>query len=117
MDKQMMMDRTKQFAIDIINLCKGLPRTEEHWMIRRQLVRSGGSVGANYRSAHRGRSKAEFIAKMGIVEEEADECQFFLELLEEFGGCDQNERGRLWREADEILSIIVSAIKSAKASR
>ncbi len=95
MDKQQMKARTKRFAVDIIHFCKTFPKTDEHWMIKRQLIRSGPSVGANYRASLRGRSKAEFIAKLGIVEEEADECQFFLELLEEFGGCDQNERARL----------------------
>ncbi|MCH7640493.1 MAG: four helix bundle protein [Bacteroidetes bacterium] len=117
MDKQQMRVRTKRFAIDIINLCKDLPKTEEHWMISRQLMRSGSSVGANYRASLRGRSKAEFIAKLGIVEEEADESQFFPELLEEFGGSDESERARLWQEADEILAIIVSTIKSTRGHK
>lgn len=117
MDKQEMKARTKRFAIDIIKLCKTFPKTDEHWMIRRQLVRSGASVGANYRASLRGRSKAEFIAKLGVVEEEAGESQFFLELLEEFGGSDESERARLWQEADEILAIIVSTIKSTRGHK
>ncbi len=117
MDKQEMKARTKRFAIEIINLCKQFPRTDEHWMIKRQLIRCGPSVGANYRASLRARSKAEFVAKLGIVEEEADECQFFLELLEEFRGCNENERARLWREADEILAIIVSTIKSTRGRK
>lgn len=69
MDKQQMKARTKRFAIDVINLCKEFSNSGEFWMIRRQLVRSGASVRANYRASLRGRSKAEFIAKLGIVEE------------------------------------------------
>jgi four helix bundle protein len=73
--------RTKDFALRIIALYRKMPRTEESIIIRKQILRSGTSIGANYRAACRSRSKAEFISKMGIVLEEADETVFWLELL------------------------------------
>ena len=81
MDEEELKRRTKQFALRIIKLVDALPKTTSGRAIGNQLVRCGTSVGANYRSACRGRSKAEFIAKLGIVEEEADESKFWLELL------------------------------------
>jgi four helix bundle protein len=77
--------RTKQFAIRIVNLFKALPRTEEGRAVGKQLLRSGTAVAANYRAACRSRSKAEFVAKVGVVVEEADETVFWLELLSEVG--------------------------------
>src|SRR5262245_33129291 len=77
--------RTKQFAMRIIRLVERLPNTRTADVIGRQLLRSGTSVGANYRSACRARSPAEFCAKMGIVEEEADESGYWIELLVESG--------------------------------
>src|SRR5580692_12581436 len=73
--------RTKQFALRILKLVSALPRSTEERAVGNQLVRSGTSVGANYRAACRGRSKAEFIAKLGTVEEEADESAFWLEII------------------------------------
>ncbi|HEY6242329.1 MAG TPA: four helix bundle protein [Pyrinomonadaceae bacterium] len=73
--------RTKQFALRILKLVEALPNTVAGRTIGVQLVRSGTSVGSNYRAACRGRSKAEFIAKLGIVEEEADESAYWLELI------------------------------------
>src|SRR5690349_58884 len=75
--------RTKQFALRIIKLVDALPHTRAADVIGRQLLRSATSVGANYRSAQRGRSRAEFCAKLGIVEEECDESAYWLELLGE----------------------------------
>jgi len=77
--------RTKQFAFRIIRLYRNLPATDEAKILGKRLLRSGTSVGANYRAACRARSKAEFIAKLGIVLEEADETVFWLELLVESG--------------------------------
>jgi len=73
--------RTKQFALRILKLVEALPKTIAGKTIAGQLVRAGTSVGSNYRAACRGRSRAEFIAKLGIVEEEADECAYWLELI------------------------------------
>lgn len=83
MDSNELKDRTKRFALRILKLVAALPDTVQGRSVGGQLVRSGTSVGANYRSACRGRSKAEFIAKIGIVEEEADESGFWLELIME----------------------------------
>ena len=83
MDQEQLKRRTKEFAKRVINLCKRLPKTREGRHIGNQLFRSGTSVGANYRAACRARSKAEFIAKLGIVLEEADESLYWLEILAE----------------------------------
>ena len=77
--------RTKQFAIRIVNLFKALPKTEEGRVIGKQLLRSGTSVAANYRAVCRSRSRAEFVAKLGVVVEEIDETVFWLELLSDVG--------------------------------
>ena len=78
-------NRTKRFAIRVVKLFKALPTTEEARVIGKQLLRSGTSVAANYRAVCRSRSKAEFVAKIGIVVEEADETVFWLELLSDVG--------------------------------
>ena len=111
-----MVRRTKQFALRIVKLSAALPRTREADVLGRQLLRSGTSVGANYRAARRGRSSAEFRAKLGIAEEEADESVYWLELLIESGLIpDAEARLRpLHREAEELLSIIVASIRTSK---
>jgi four helix bundle protein len=78
---EQLRDRTQQFALRIVRLFRSLPRSPEAQVMGRQLLRSGTSVGANYRAACRSRSKAEFVAKLGVVVEEADESAFWLELL------------------------------------
>lgn len=106
--------RTKQFAIAIIRLCRHLPRTTEGFVIGKQLIRSGTSVAANYRATQRARSKAEFIAKIGIVVEEADETQFWLELLEEAHTVEPTRLASLKREIDELVAIFTASHKTAK---
>lgn len=81
MDEKELKERTKQFALRVMKLVDALPNTISGRAIANQLVRSGTSVGANYRAACRGRSKAEFVAKLGVVIEEADECEYWLELI------------------------------------
>ena len=81
MNPEKMKKRTKEFAIEIIKLCRILPKNQETKLIGNQLFRAGTSVAANYRAACRARSRADFISKMGIVEEEADESLFWLELI------------------------------------
>jgi len=106
------------FAYDVIRLVKTLPATDEAKLIGRQLLRSGMSVAANYRAACRARSRKEFIAKMGIVEEEGDECQFWLDLLRERGIADSERISSLHREAGQIVAMTVSSIRTARqASR
>lgn len=109
--------RTKQFALRVIRLFRALPRNEEARVLGKQLLRSGTSVGANYRAACRARSKAEFIAKLGIVLEEADETVFWLELLFEAGVIRQEKLGSLIKEADELTSIFVASLRTAKGFR
>ena len=107
-------DRTKKFALRVIRLVEALPKGKTSDVIGRQLLRSGTSVAANYRSACRARSTADFVAKMGVVEEEADETIFWMELLIEAHVVDQEKLKALMTEADEILAIVVSSIKTAR---
>jgi four helix bundle protein len=117
MTSEEMKDRTKQFAKQIIKLCRLLPKNREGYLIGNQLFRAGTSVAANYRAACRARSRAEFISKMGIVEEEADESMFWLELIQELKLCQENLVPSLMEEGNEILSIVVSSINTARKNR
>jgi len=101
--------RTKQFAIRCLRLVAALPKTIEGRAIGNQLARSGSSVGANYRSACRGRSKAEFAAKLGTVEEEADESAFWLEVVVELRLLPAPQVTPLLKEANELVAIMVSS--------
>jgi four helix bundle protein len=107
-------NRTKDFARQIIIFCRNLPNNREGRLIGDQLFRSGTSVAANYRAACRGRSKAEFISKLSIVVEEADEAQFWLELINEMKIYDDSSVDDLIKEANELVSIFVSSIKTTK---
>jgi four helix bundle protein len=109
-------DRTKKFAIDVIRFCMRLPREQEFRVIGRQLIRCASSVGANYRAASRARSKPDFIAKLGIVEEEADEVCYWLEILEGLGMTEAKEIDPLKSEANELISIIIASKKTARAN-
>jgi four helix bundle protein len=109
--------RTKRFALQIIKLVESLPKNRIAEVIGRQLLKSGTSIGANYRSACRARSRADFIAKMGIVEEEADETIYWIELLVEGGILEPAKMELLIKEASELLAIAVSSIKTAKRNR
>ena len=106
---EQLRQRTKKFAIDVVIFCRRLPRNIECDVFRRQMVKSGTSVGANYRATCRGRSAAEKKAKLCIAIEEADETQYWLELLESLNLGDTTERKRLWSEAEELLAIFVTA--------
>ena len=117
MDKNTLQQRTKQFAIRVFKLAKAMPRTAESCVISRQMIRSASSVAANYRAACRGRSRAEFIAKLGIVEEESDETVFWLEMIIEAGIFKKEKIAPLLKEANEIVSIIVVSLKSSKKNK
>jgi four helix bundle protein len=106
--------RTKRFSLEVIHLVESLPKTITAGILGRQLLRAGTSVGANYRTACRARSAADFVAKMGIVEEEADESIYWMELLCEAGICSQNNIDPLKDEAGELLAITVSSIRTAR---
>jgi four helix bundle protein len=108
--------RTKTFALRIIKLFEQLPKTTVAQVIGRQLLRSGTSVGANYRAACRARSQADFIAKLGIVEEECDESLYWMELLIESGAMKPKRLSLLLDEAGEILAMIVQSINTARRS-
>ena len=105
--------RTKRFALRVIRLVGALPNSIAGRAIGRQLVRSGTSVGANYRAACRGRSKAEFIAKLGTVEEEADESAYWMELIVEGGFLSDKLVRPLRQEADELTAVMAASRKTA----
>jgi four helix bundle protein len=109
MDADELKNRTKRFALRVLKLAAALPRSVEGNAIRGQLVRAGTSVGANYRAACRGRSRAEFAAKIGVVEEEADESAFWLELIIESAFLEKSRVRPLLDEANEIVRIMASS--------
>jgi four helix bundle protein len=109
--------RTKQFAVQVIRGFRLCPGSEEGRIIGRQLLRSGTSVAANYRAACRARSRAEFVAKLGIVVEEIDETVFWLELLEEAGTVPAAKLQPLRTEAGELFAIFTRAQMTAKRLR
>src|SRR4030043_2333019 len=110
-NKDNLKQRTKRFALLIIKLVESLPKGRPAEVIGHQLLRAGTSVGANYRAACRARSRADFIAKMGIVEEEVDETIYWLELLVEGSILKFTDVELLKKEGTEILAIVVSSIK------
>ena len=117
MTAEEMKTRTKKFALRVIRLVESLPKTRTGDVIGRQLLRSGTSVGSNYRAACRAKSQADFISKMGIVEEEADESIYWMELLIEAEIVKAAKLEPLMAEADEILAITVSSIKTARSRK
>jgi four helix bundle protein len=106
--------RTKAFALRVIRLSEVLPRTPTANIIQRQIVRSGTSVGANYRAACRARSRADFAAKLAVAEEEADETLYWLELLGDSGLIKADRLTRLQQEANELIAIITASRKTAE---
>ncbi len=109
-----MMKRTKQFAIACGHLILSLPANIINNAYCAQLIRSSSSVGANYRATRRAKSKADFINKFKIVEEETDESLFFLELIVEFNKDKRNKIAVLYKEGEEILKIIVASLKTLR---
>lgn len=114
MDERELKQRTKSFGLRVMKLVDVLPNTLSGRAIANQLVRAGTSVGANYRAACRGRSTAEFIAKVGVVVEEADECEFWMELIIEGELLPKDKVEPLRQEAHEITLIFVASVKTAK---
>ena len=106
--------RTQAFALRVIRLCESLGPTTTEKVIAKQLLRCGTAVGANYRAACRSRSTAEFVAKLGVVEEECDESQYWMELLIEAKFMESVRLDPLMNEAEELLSIIIASIKTAR---
>jgi four helix bundle protein len=116
-EKDELRDRTKAFALRVIKLVNALPNTQVGRVIENQLLRCGTSVGANYRAAKRVKSTADFISKMGTVEEEADESMYWMELIVETGLVNENRISDLYQEADEILAMVVASIKTARRNK
>lgn len=115
MDADDLKKRTKAFALRILKLAADLPNTVEGRAIKGQLVRAGTSVGANYRAACRGRSTAEFVAKLGIVEEEADESGYWLELIIDGHLMGEPRVKPLLTEAGELTRIMASSRVTASS--
>ncbi len=113
-DRPLLKALTKGFALAVIRLVERLPKTRTAAVIGNQLLRAGTSVGADYRSACRARSRKEFIAKMGVVEEEADESEFWLDLVTEGGLVDAAQVLPLKEEARRIVAMTVSSIRTAR---
>ena len=114
MDSSQLKDRTKKFALRIITLVESLPENKITRVIGNQILRSGTSVGANYRAACRAKSTPDFINKLKIVEEEADETLYWLELLVEAKIVKEDRLLELMKENNELIAIFVSTIKSTK---
>lgn len=108
--------RTKRFALAVITFVEALAKDEVCRVLGRQLLRAGTSVGANYRAACRAKSNADFINKLGNVEEEADECGYWLELLLECGKAEPRSAEPLTREASELVAITIASINTARKS-
>ena len=106
--------RTKRFAVDVIRLCRELPTTLDGRTVGGQMIRSGTAVGANYRASCRARSRAEWMAKLGVVEEEADETLYWLEVAVDAELISALRAKALIKEADELTAIFVASLKTAK---
>jgi four helix bundle protein len=117
MNTQELKNRTKSFALRVINLVEALPKSIKGRAIANQLIRSGTSVAANYRAACRARSKAEFISKIGTVEEEADESALWMELIIEGKLLSERKVRNLHTEASEIVAIMASSYISASRNK
>ena len=117
MTKDELKQRTKEFGLRIMNLVDALPRSMSGRAVGNQLVRSGTAVGANYRAACRARSTAEFLSRMGIVEEEADESGYWLELIGDAALLKPRRIEPLMREADELTRIFAATIRTIKRTR
>lgn len=116
MTREEMKNRTKAYANRVVKLCSALP---ENWIARtlgKQLLRSGTSVGANYRAVCRAKSNPDFINKLRIVEEECDESLFWMELLVDNNIVKTGRLNELMKEANELLAIVVSSAKTARTS-
>ncbi len=117
MNKDDMKHRTRQFALRVIRLVESLPKGRTEDVPGKQLLRSGTSVGANYRALCRAKSTADFVYKMGIVEEETDESLYWMELLIEAKVIESRKLEHLMEEGNELLNITVASIKTAKKTK
>ena len=116
-NKKDLKDRTKQFALRIIRMYSSLPKSAEAMILGKQVLRSGTSVGANYREASRGRSKAEFVAKMGDCLKELEETTYWFDLLIEGKVLPENKLSGLLQESKELTAIFTAIIKKTKKNQ
>jgi four helix bundle protein len=114
MKNEELKERTKRFALRIIRMTESLPRQMSADVLGRQVLRSATSVAANYRAACRAKSRADFISKVGTVEEEADETGFWLELISGSGMLPAGKLNELQREAGELTAIAVASIRTSR---
>ena len=114
MNTNQLKNRTQKFAIRMLFFLKEIPNTNPYYSISNQLCRASTSVGANYRAATRAKSLPDFINKLKIVEEECDECMYFMEILMEIDSKYKEPLKELHNEANELLSIFVASINTAK---
>jgi four helix bundle protein len=117
MRKEEFLKRTMNFGLRVIRLVDALPKKQVTQVLGHQLLRAGTSVGANYRAAVRGKSRADFIAKMGIVEEECDEALYWMEMLIESGSVKPVLLKDLIDEGNQILAIVVASIRTARRNK
>ena len=117
MDRKILQQRTKQFHIDVIKLCEQLPRNAAGFETAKQLIRAAGSVGANYRASARAKSKPDFINKIQIIIEEADESHYWLEIIRDAALLQGMELNRIIIEANELTAIFTSTNKTAKLNK
>jgi four helix bundle protein len=117
MNQEQMRNRTKEFAKQIVTLCRQLPENREGRLIGNQIFRSGTSVGSNYRAVCRARSKADFIAKIGLVLEETDETLYWLELIDETKIMKNGALKEIKKEANELVAIFVSTVNKARTRK
>ena len=117
MTTQELKKRTFEFGIRVVRAVEALPKNETARTLGRQLLRAGTSVGANYRAATRARSRADFVAKLGIVEEECDEALYWMEVIVALQLVRQTRLLNLEAEASELLAIVVASIKTARRGR
>lgn len=117
MSEYELRDRTKKFALRVLRLCSALPNSDAARVLGKQLLRSGTSVAANYREASRGRTDAELLAKLGIVEQELDESLLWMELIVESGMLSEAKVSELHAEGEELIRMTVASIKTLKSRR
>ncbi|MGC4037757.1 MAG: four helix bundle protein [Chitinophagaceae bacterium] len=117
MTRKELQDRTKKFHVDVIRICEDFPKNAAGFETAKQLIRSAGSVGANYRASLRAKSQDDFIYKIEIVLEEADESHYWLEAIKDSGLKQGSELERLIKEANELTAIFAATDKTNKLKR
>ncbi len=116
MNSEELADRTQQFAIDVIKTTNNLPYSLASQVILKQLIRSATSIGANYREACMSRSRTEFLSKLGVCKQEANETVYWLELMDKLNLTNEDELQRLLDESKELLSIFIASTKTMKTT-